>query len=454
MNKTMSARTVLQTQRLLVVGLLALPLVPATIAAQTEAPEVVMEDEAVIPMDDPIALLQAAIDAGTETLAFDSAHGYLPALLERLGIPVSSQSLVFSRTSLQTDRIAPWTPRALYFNDDVYIGFVQESAFLEIGAVDPDEGGVFYTLDQIGDEPPHFRKESTTCLMCHESKTVTGGVPGFMVLSVLPDRHGYVIAEVADGPQSDRTPPEKRMGGWYVTGLSEDVAHAGNVAASVLTHDVSDQDRFLADFDFEAAVVHDLSKRFDVSQYLTDQSDAAAIQVLTHQTRVHNLIAMAQLGTADALKEQAATLRIKGDTLPSDGFLPVTRVRIESLADRLAEGLLFAGEAPFVGPVEGTSQFKEDFEAMGPRDSRGRSLRDLDLQDRLFRYPASFLIYSDAFTALPEVMKELVFNRLSDVLGGEVEDDRYAHIGADERTTLLEILNETVPGFSEMTGER
>jgi len=417
-------------------------------SAQSQTDDGAAGADSVIDLVDPIARLQEALDRGETAMEFDSVHGYLPALLERLGIPVSSQGLVFSRTSLQTDRIAPWTPRAIYFNDDVYIGWVQESPFIEIAAVDPDEGGVFYTLNQNTDTPPKFQRETTTCLMCHESRSVTGGVPGFMVLSALTDRHGYVITQVSYGPQSDRTPMEERLGGWYVTGLAPGNRHAGNAIAPVLSHEVSDEDRYVDEFDFDAHAVDDISERFDVSQYLTDESDAVALMVLTHQTRLHNLIAAAHLGTTEALREQAATLRISGDSVPGDGLLPVTRVRLENLANRLVDGLLFAHDARFPEPLGNASSFVADFEAKGPRDAAGRSLRDFDLNERLFRYPLSFLIYSEAFAVLPDLMKDMVYERLCALLASGSEEEKFAHLDAEKRTAILEIVAETLPEFA------
>ena len=50
------------------------------------------------------------------------------------------------------------TPRALYFNDDVFVGYCQDGEVLEISVADPQLGAVFYTLGQAwhrfdGDTP-------------------------------------------------------------------------------------------------------------------------------------------------------------------------------------------------------------------------------------------------------------------------------------------------------------
>lgn len=134
------------------------------------------------PSADPIARLQQRIQAGEVTLEYDPQQGYLPALLDELQIGRSSQSLVFSKSSLQLFLIAPRNPRAIYFNDDVYIGSVQSSPILEIAAMDPNLGAVFYTLDQKSPKP-QFQREFLACLLCHDTP-VTNEVPGLMTLSV------------------------------------------------------------------------------------------------------------------------------------------------------------------------------------------------------------------------------------------------------------------------------
>lgn len=396
---------------------------------------------------DPIARLQIALDAGEITLAHDTVWGYLPSLLEALDIPVSSQGLVFSRTSLQTDRIAPWAPRALYFNDDVYVGWVQESNIVEIASVDPDDGAIFYTLPQDPEGPPTFERESTTCHMCHAS-SITNGVPGFMLLSVLADRSGYPVTEIHEDATTDRTPMSERWGGWYVTGTSGDVTHAGNQRSEKLLHEIANERRSVQEMDLsEGTNVTDLSDHFYTDAYLSDDSDIVALMVLAHQAHVHNLMAVAQRQTAEALKDQQAVLRTTGEDPPPSGYLPITKVRIETVTERLLEGMLFMGEANLGSPVRGTSGFAEEFAARGPFDTQGRTLRAFDLETRLFRYPMSFLVYSDAFRTLPEPVKETLYRRLWEVLTGQDESGKFHHLDAEQRSAIMEILTETVPEF-------
>jgi len=417
---------------------LALPAATVTVLAQLPAGA---EHEAIAYSKtapaDAIARLQREIDGGRVTLEFEKDRGYLPSVLKNLGIPVSSQGFVFSRTSLQVDRITPWTPRAVYFNDDVYVGWVQGGPIVEIASVDPTLGAVFYTLDQDPAARPVFHRQTHTCLQCHDSSSSTGGVPGLIMRSVFTDRYGYPVAS-GPGATTDQTPIEERWGGWYVTGTSGDTLHMGNTMAPALAHELGNAEVAVANKSgpFGPAArraninVVDLRKRFDTDPYLSPHSDAVALMVLTHQTYVHNLITNAGYEARKALFE--------GDASSESP-------RIRGAAERLIRGLLFSKEAALPAKIAGTSTFAAEFAARGPRDQKGRSLRDLDLEHRLFRYPLSYLIYSDAFETLPPVMKERVYQRMREVLGGQDQSAAFAHLTAADRTAIAEILNDTKP---------
>jgi hypothetical protein len=425
--------------------LLALPL--ATLAGAqypdpSEHPAIKYAETA---PSDAVALLQQKIDRGEVTLRFDPAHGYLPAVLDALGVPVSSQGLVFSRTSLQVDHIAPWTPRAVYFNDDVYVGWVQHGPIMEIAAVDPALGGVFYTLNQQQTDRPVFERQTQTCLQCHDSSSTTGGVPGFILRSVFPDRYGYVISAIGQAATTDRTPLEQRWGGWYVTGTSG--GHMGNMFSPMLAHEVTDARAALAKVDPGAnANVTDLSKRFDTRPYLAGTSDAVALMVLAHQAYIHNLITITGYETRKALYDERAVFESRGGG--GEGHLDATLTRIRGAADRLVRAMLFAHQTHLDAPVKGTSGFAADFERRGPRDHQGRSLRDLDLSTRLFKYPLSYLIYSRDFDAMPEIAREYVYGRLRSILTGVDTSQDFAELSAADRQAILEILHDTKPDFA------
>jgi hypothetical protein len=376
---------------------------------------------------DAVANLQRQIDAGAVTLEFDGQHGYLSSVLRALKVPVSSQGLVFSKTSLQLDRIAPWTPRAVYFNDDVYVGWVQNGPIMEVATADPKLGAVFYTLDQRQTAHPVFERQSRTCLICHDSAAVTGGVPGFIMRSIYADRYGYAIPNARENVTTDQTPLAQRWGGWYVTGSVGDQRHMGNVIAPVTAHEISNVASYESKVDLAAkANVTDLSGFFNTKPYLSPHSDAVALMVLAHQTHIHNLITLAGYAARSGSPDQ----------------------QILAAADRLAKGLLLAKETTLTAPVAGTSSFAKEFAGQGPRDHEGRSLRDLDLDQRLFRYSLSYMIYTESFDALPSIVKDRVYARVRAVLTGTDTSGDFGDPSPEDRRAILEILEDTKPDFA------
>ena len=278
----------------------------------------------------------------------------------------------------------------------------------------------------------------------------TGGVPGFMVISSITDRHGYPIVGVHDGSTTDATPLRQRFGGWYVTGTSGLAKHAGNVYSTKLSHEVTDKQAYRTQIDMTTESARtDLVGRFDPSPYLSAQSDIVALMVLVHQTVVHNLITAVHESAPDAVFEDSMT-RANGRDTTARGTSGQSAARLRRDVDRLVRAMLFVGEAPFSGTVKGTTRYAADFAKSGLRDARGRSLRDLDLERRLFKYPLSFLIYSESFNALPDLAKDEVYRQLRGVLAGTDPSTEFTHLAAADRSAILEILAATKPDFARV----
>jgi hypothetical protein len=387
---------------------------------------------------DPIARLQNRIDRGKAHLKYDPHWGYLPSLLKALEIPTSSQLLVFSKTSAQFRLISPSSPRAIYFNDDIYVGWVRGSRFMEISVADPAGGGVFYTLQQKPAKKPRFVPDTGACLQCHESGR-TLGIPGHLTRSVYPSADGTPYFHLGTTNVDHTTEFSERFGGWYVTGTANST-HRGNAA---LTSPGQAEE-------FEkgaGSTVSDLADHFTVEAYLTPHSDIVAHLVLAHQTQMHNYIASANIESRKALAYRYDMIRIMGE--PSEDMLASVRRRIEGPSEKLVRHLLLSGETTLPGPVEGPSSFADDFQRQGPRDAQGRSLRELDLHTGLFRYPCSFLIYSEAFRELPKQVKRYVYKRLDEILTGRDESDRFNHLSTADRAAIRAILLDTLPEASE-----
>jgi hypothetical protein len=377
-----------------------------------------------------ITKLQQQLDAGKANLTRDDEFGYLPSLLDELQVPKSSQMLVFSKTSLQRQRIWPRSPRALYFSDDVYVGYCRNGDVLEISAVDAQLGTVFYTLDQKSEEKPRFVRQDETCLLCHGSSQ-NQGFPGHLVRSVYADNEGLPI--LASGSyRTDQTSPfERRWGGWYVTGTHGKQTHLGNLIVR--------EKRPPEAADNEAGQnVTDLKRLLPTSAYLTPHSDIVALMVMEHQTEMHNRITRANMQTRLALYDERELNKALNKT--NEPRLELTIRRIRSACEPLVQYMLFSGETKLTDKVQGTSDFAREFEARGPRDDRKRSLRDFDLQARLFAYPCSYLIYSEAFEQLPVEAKDYVYQRLWDILTGKDSSKDFGHLSAADRKAIREIL--------------
>jgi hypothetical protein len=369
---------------------------------------------AIIVASDPVAELQKKLNSGAVTFKYHPQRGYLDSLLTHLNVPISSQTLVFSKTSLQSERISPKTPRAMYFNDDVYVGWVKDTPLIEIMSVDPQLGAAFYLIGQRPNEKPEFeRSTGHECSICHHSReAVPKFAPRLLFTSVLPDATGNVEGTFPI-PTNDQSPMEERWGGWYVTGTHGTQRHLGNIIRKT----PSSAFEKLPAADFASSLnITDLKARFDSSSYLSPHSDIVALMVLAHQVEIHNLIAIAAAKTDKAPRE---------------------------VGEPLVKAMLFAGAEPLTAPVRGTSNFATEFAGRGPKDSKGRSLREFDLKTRLFRYPLSYLIYTSSFDGLPDAVKTYVNRRLREVLSGQDKSADFAHLSAADRSAILEILRET-----------
>jgi len=388
---------------------------------------------------DRVSQLIQRLQTGEVVLEHDDNHGYLVALLDYLEVSPTSQTLVFSKTSLQRNLISPRTPRALYFNDDVYVGWVQNGDVIELSAVDPQLGAVFYTLDQHAHKVPAIRRQTENCLICHASAH-TNRVPGHIMRSVFVDRTGLPRLSSGTFRTKDSSPFKDRWGGWYVTGTHSQMRHMGNS----ITHGA----RGPEDLDREAgANVTDLRQRFDIEPYLTPHSDLVALMVLGHQASVHNQLTSANFSSQFTTRDRTVMNEAldRADDYESDS----TKRRYASAAEKLVRALLMVGEHGLSGEVHGTSDFTAEFHAIGPFDERGRSLRELDLKHRLFRYPCSFLIYSDAFVGLPLRLKSIVYRRLFQVLTNEDKSEMFDHLSPFDRQAILEILRDTKTGMPD-----
>lgn len=396
--------------------------------------------------DNCVADLQVRLERGETTLSHDRQHGYLPAVLQDLGVPVESQMLVFSKTSLQRQRISPSWPRAVYFNDDVYVGYCHQGDVMELSAADPRLGTVFYTLDQRHSDRPRLTRQTENCLVCHGSSR-TEGVPGHLIRSLFADTAGEPLLSAGSRSVDHTTPLADRWGGWYVTGTHGSQRHMGNLI-------ISGRDVVEPVDNAAGQNVTDLSSYCSLGHYLSPHSDIVALMVFEHQALVHNRLTRASFTARQAVHYEAELNRALKN--PADHHFESTARRIQSAGDDLVEALLLSREAPLTEPIRGTSGFAEAFSQQGPRDGQGRSLRDLDLTVRLFKYPCSYLIYSRVFDELPPPMRDYVWQRLWNVLNQDTPPPEFSHLARADRRAIIEIIRATkegIPACWEETSE-
>jgi hypothetical protein len=298
------------------------------------------------------------------------------------------------------------------------VGFVRGGDVLEFAAMDPAQGTIFYTLDQDPKQKPRFERRDT-CLQCHQSGATTG-VPGLLVRSVYPERSGMPLFQAGSFTTDHRSPLKERWGGWYVTGSSGDTPHMGN--------------RIVPDRNAPDRLTEQVAP-YDAGAYLSPGSDIVALMVLEHQSHMTNLLTRLGWETRMALHSQADMNRLLGK--PETDLSESAERRISSGVDEVVSYMLFKDEVALTDPVKGDSGFTAKFAAAGPKDKQGRSLRDFDLKTRMFRYPLSYMVYSEAFDRLPDPARDRLLRKL------------YDRLKADSRDDVIAILRDTKPGLPE-----
>jgi hypothetical protein len=381
--------------------------------------------------DDPVTRLAKRIDKGEVKLDYIPGRlGYLPSLLKNLNINADSQMLVFTKTSFQAPLISPRSPRALFFNDNVSVGSVKGGDVLELAALDRRQGIVFYTLGVDKTAHPIFARRNV-CLQCHQVRA-TLGVPGLEVGSSFPKPDGTPNFSAGYIAVDQRIPLEQRWGGWFVTGSTGSVVTRANSIAP-------DPEKPGELDTSESHNLTSLASKVDLDGYLAQTSDIVALMVLEHQTRMTNLII--RIGWETRIAGHDGKLAEAGPGTESE--------KIESEIDDMIEYMLFANEAPLKEPVTGVSTFTKTFPQRGPRDKQGRSLRDFDLKTRMFKYPLSYMIYTEAFDAMPDWARQRIYQKLYDVLTNKNTSAKFARISAADRQNVLQIVRETNTGLPD-----
>jgi hypothetical protein len=377
---------------------------------------------AIRPTTDRVWKLNQALTEGGRSLRREARTGYLLALLDALNVPQASQILVFSKTGVQRAWTSPQNPRALFFDESVVVGYIPGAPTIEIAAHDRQQGVVFYTLDQAAPAPVLTRR--TNCLTCHVSAS-TLEVPGMLVRSHIAGDGGQMMP-FGSQDVTHQTPHPDRWGGWFVTAEGAapryaQRAHAGNItfaAGGITSNEV---------------FVNWINSSAETRGYVSRSSDITALLVFDHQMHAINLLTRLNW-------EARIASGSGGSPTGSSG-------QVRRLVNELADYMLFTDEAPITVPLTPPAEFAQRLEGRVPKDRHGRSFGQLDLTNRLLRYPCSYIVYSEAFDGLPAAVKEAVYRRIVDILSQRATPGADERLSAADRLAIFEILKDTKPDF-------
>ena len=420
---------------LLVVGLMG-PLATRASAQQVEPFEEPPINYSATPTNDRATAISAKFQSRAMEIRSMPAKKRLQWLLAELGVPVESQIFVFSKTSLQRDLINPEAPRVLYFSDEAYIGWSPTGAF-EVAVFDAKLGATFYVFEPHATKEEPLLARSGDCLLCHSRHEHT---PSLRTRSVFPDANGEPLSGSGSSNIAPSTPLAERWGGWYVTGTKAPFEHRGNLTGKKID-----------DFEGPAAQptrnLLSLEGVVDTRRYLLKTSDVVPLLMHDHQVHVHNVLSKANQDARIALHRWPAMREILGlpkDAPPQGSCLVV----FDSQAEKVLDALLCRDEAAWpAGGIQGDGVFAPAYAKTRKPDAKGRSLRDLDLQTRLFRYRCSPLIYSESFATLPKELHDIILLRLSSGLRAFPPSPSFGHLPDDERAAIHEILSATLPNL-------
>ncbi|MEI8281609.1 MAG: hypothetical protein WCG75_04305 [Armatimonadota bacterium] len=387
-------------------------------------------------MADPVSSMMERIRTGSLKLTFEPKQGYLKSILKELDISLESQILVFSKTSLQSNFISPMTPRALYFNDHAYVGWIPNAPVIELIGIDPKVGPVFFTLSNQVVPIPKLVRQTMDCFQCHFS-SMTGQIPGLMVRSVFAGPDG--MPRFANGSFRTTSTSEikNRWGGWYVTGQHGNQRHMGNEVAR------GDEQASVIDTK-RGANVTDLGRYFDFKNYASPHSDIVALMVAEQQLTIQNQITKASFLTRRAVKEATDLLKFG---FSSDHVNNQIKDRVQNACEPLVQALLCSGEPILTDPIKGSSGFSAYYSQSSPPDTIGRRLSELDLKTKLLKYSCSPMIYSTAFANIPIEAKSQVYHRFREVLSGKDQSKSFEHLTVDDKKNIREILAQTLPDW-------
>jgi hypothetical protein len=370
---------------------------------------------------DPFSKFMEKVEKGVVMLNYKSDHAYLNSLLKELGISPYSQLLVYSTTSLQLSRISPRNPRAIYFSDDIYVGYVPGGQ-IEIIGIDPQLGAIPYifNLPQAQDTTHPKIYRSKRCMNCHASKEM-GGAPGLLVGSVIPGPGGGTIDAFRRNIFGHDIPFAKRFGGWHITGENPFPQSWANQTGMMKSGQIH-------------KILNPPGKYFTWDNYPVQGSSLIPHLLLEHQVGFTNLCIF-------------ATYKFRELNDSKEDF-------IQEQTDQLLSYILFEKEATLPESIiDKKTRYVMDFEGKMYPDSGQNSLRQLNLVSRILDLRCSYMIFSNSFSGLPIPIKNVLSQKLFNLLSSQQDKlpSKFSYLKKDEREKIKKILTAHWEGFGQQS---
>jgi len=380
---------------------------------------------------DPTTLLMKRIQRGEVLITEANGKPLVERFLKELKLDKGTQVLVFSKTSLQRRAVSYNNPRAIYFNESVYLGWMPNGR-IEIASFDPEIGPLFYFQRQLDDKTSPLFARTRSCLGCHAGDA-TNFLPGSLGRSVYPDQTGRSIKSLDDYRRSGHhIPLHDRYGGWFVSGNHGTMRHMGNAIATRENGKVTiDRDQL--------ANLEKLDRFFRTEAYPAPGSDIAALLVFDHQVTMHHRLVEA------AYRARQSLFDSKLDPGETDVSKLAKGRSIEEFMegrDKVIDYMLFREEIA-IPKVSCDPGFRRAFTANRLPDAKKRSLKDLRLDGRIFENRCSYMIYSPTFEHLPPMLKGAIYRRIHEILTAKKPVEGFEYLEQDEKQRILEILHAT-----------
>ncbi|HEX2749278.1 MAG TPA: hypothetical protein VHM91_14820 [Verrucomicrobiales bacterium] len=397
---------------------LPLLLCPLAVRADPQRFEKAPHDYWKRPLSDPFTVWLGKVSKGEAQMPAGDEITVMRGLLKEFSVPVSSQMIVYSATSRQAI-ISPYRPRALYFTDELYIGYVPGGR-IEVASIDPQAGPVFHIFDFPRSERATVRADrSTRCMECHAGFD-NHEIPKLVIDSVIVNRQGGALETWRTEKSGHDVPLSERFGGWHLTGAASLGVNHGNTLGQMNQGKLTVLD-------------NPPGRLFSLDRYPLPTSDILPQLMHDHQAGFINLLT-------------EAIYKVRELTTPEHGALtPADEKELDRHAADITAYMLFQKEAKLPpSGITGDPGFIRDFRENRKAIAGDHSLKEFDLKTRLMRYRCTYMIYTNYWANLPALVKDRCWQRLKVLLGPDGTSGTAPWLPSVERAAIRKILGGTL----------